>query len=146
MCISLISWFVSKFGVFPDDTKVDKVKNYPVSKSGTQVRQFLGLASYCRHFISNFVRVASPLYALTKKGQEFLWTPLCKESFAHLKSLLITVPVLSYPQFGEGKEFIVDTDASTLGPGAVLSQCQEDGHVHPIAYTSRQLHDGEKKH
>ena len=98
------------------------------------------------HFISNFARVASPLYALTKKGQEFLWTPLCKESFAHLKSLLITVPVLSYPQFGEGKEFIVKTDASTLGPGAVLSQCQEDGHVHSIAYASRQLHDGEKKH
>ena len=144
--VTYLGFVISKYGISPDDTKVDKVKNYPVPKDVTQVRQFLGLASYYRRFISNFARVASPLYALTKKGQEFLWTPRCQESFAHLKSLLITAPVLSYPQFGEGKEFTVETDASTLGLGAVLSQRQEDGYVHPIAYASRQLHDGEKNY
>ncbi len=54
-------------------------------------------------------------------------------AFNQLKECLITAPVLSYPQFGPDKEFILETDASGVGLGAILSQSQE-GLVHPIAY------------
>ncbi len=54
-----------------------------------------------------------------------------------LKQRLVTAPVLAYPSFG--KEFILETDASILGIGAVLSQPQEDERAHPVAYASRAL-------
>ena len=100
-----LGFMISKHGISPDDRKVEKVKHYPVPRDVTQVRQFLGLASYYRRFIANFAKIASPLYTLTKKGQEFAWTTACQDSFAHLKSLLVTAPVLCYPQFGD-KEFM----------------------------------------
>ena len=58
------------------------------------------------------------------------------EAFDKLKQLLTTAPVLAYPQFGANSEFILETDASISGLGAVLGQKQEDGHVYPIAYAS----------
>ena len=70
----------------------------------------------------------------------------CDEAFCRLKDLLVTAPVLAYPCFGFGKEFIVETDASGLGLGAVLSQQQDDGLVHPIAYASRSLNSHEKNY
>ena len=98
---------------------------------------FLGLASYYRRFVPNFAKVAGPLHALTKKDVPFLWTPQCQHSFDTLKELLTSAPVLSFPQFD--KPFILETDASGLGLGAVLAQRQEDGAVQPIAYASRSL-------
>ena len=54
-----------------------------------------------------------------------------------LKQLLTSAPVLAYPKFGPSCSFVLETDASTVGLGAVLSQVQEDGMIHPITYTSR---------
>ena len=55
-------------------------------------------------------------------------------------------PVLAYPRFGEGVEFVLETDASTCGLGAVLSQRQEDGRLHPVAYASRKLQPAEENY
>ena len=85
----------------------------------TKVRQFLGY--YCR-FIPGFSRIAHALHALTKKNTGFEWT--CETAFKLLKECLVTAPVLSYPQSGHGKEFVLETDASGTGLGAVLSQDQ----------------------
>ena len=71
-----------------------------------------------------------------------LYPTQCEAAFAQLKQLLI--PVLAYPAFGPGKAFLLETDASTMGLGAILSQMQEDGMVHPIAYASRSLDEHEK--
>ena len=59
--------------------------------------------------------------------------------FDHLKELLCSAPVLAYPQFGGDHYFIIETDASLAGLGAVLAQLGDDGQVHPIAYASRSL-------
>ena len=71
--------------------------------------------------------MANPLYALTRKNVPFAWTPLCEEAFENLLKLLTTPPVLTFPNFEV--PFILETDASGSGLGAVLSQKQEDGAI-----------------
>ena len=60
--------------------------------------------------------------------------------------MLTTAPVLAYPRFGPGQDFILETDGSVMGLGAVLSQEQEDGFPHPIAYASHPLNQHEKNY
>ena len=137
---------ISKQGIKPDPQKTEKIRMYPTPTDVTRVRQFLGLASYYRRFVPGFARIASPLHALTKKGVPFCWTTACEAAFCQLKELLCQAPVLAYPQFGPDKNFVLETDASGAGLGAVLSQKQADGYLHPVAYASRSLQPNEKNY
>ena len=137
---------ISTQGIRPDPSKTQKVKLFPTPRDVTTIRQFVGLASYYRRFVPGFAKIAAPLHALTKKDVPFEWTSECETAFCKLKELLVTAPVLSYPRFGHDREFILETDASGIGLGAVLSQKQDDGHVHPIAYASRSLNAHEKNY
>ena len=76
---------------------------------------------------------------LTKKNSphKVVWTEACKLAFPKLKELLCTAPILMSPDVE--KSFVLQTDASELGVGAVLSQQGDDGHEHPVAYWSRKL-------
>ena len=58
----------------------------------------------------------------------------CQHVFDHLKSLLVDAPLQIYPDFT--KSFVLETDVSGSGLGAVLDQKQENGLVAPIAFTS----------
>ena len=86
--------------------------------------------------------MAGPLYELTRKDVEFLWKPEHQEVFCQLKQLLINAPVLAFPDFS--KDFILETDVSGVGLGAILAQGNADGIIHPIAYASRTLQKHEK--
>ena len=137
---------ISKEGIRPDPAKTEKVHRFPTPVDETKVRQFLGLASYYRRFVPGFAQIAAPLHALTKKNAVFHWTPECESAFSKLKELLTTAPVLSYPVFGPQCEFILETDASGVGLGAILAQKQVDGSVHPVAYASRTLDSHERNY
>ena len=137
---------ISSDGISPDPSKTQKVRDYPVPTDVKKVRQFLGLASYYCRFIPDFAKIAKPLHSLTKKGEVFQWYVKCQEAFGMLKQKLISASVLSYPKFGPEEEFIVETDASVLGIGAVLAQKQQDGYVHPVAYASRTLNRHERNY
>ena len=126
---------ISVKGVKPDSAKTEKVKCFPIPRDVTCVRQFIGLASYYRRFVNS---IASPLRALTKKNAKFSWTSECQVAFDKLKELLVSAPV--YPRFGLGIEFILETDASGIGLGAILSQTQDD------AYASRSLDNSERNY
>ena len=80
----------------------------------------MGLVSYYRRFIDEFTTIAKPLHHVTEKSVHFQWTNQCQAAFDHLKQCLTTAPVLSFPDFS--KPFILHTDASDVGIGAVLSQ------------------------
>ena len=85
----------------------------------------------------SFAKLAHPLHALTRKGAVFDWDSNCQKAFDNFKQKLTEAPVLAYPQFD--RNFVLETDASGIGLGAVLSQVQEDGRPPPIAFASRAL-------
>ena len=126
----------------PDPQKIQSVLQWPTPPDATAVRQFLGFASYYRRYIHHFADIAAPLNALTQKGVPFIWTKDCTEAFNTLKEHLVHAPVLSYPCFDQdSSQFILQTDASAVGLGAVLEQ---DGQV--IAYASRSLTHSERQY
>jgi len=108
-----------------------------------QLRRFLGLMSYYRRFVPNFSHIAAPLHKPLKKDTIYEWTGEHEQAFHTLKGKLITPPVLKYPDFNQS--FILTTDASGEGLGAVLSQ-GEVGKDLPVAFTSRTLNRAEKNY
>ena len=142
--------------------KVDKVRDWPVPSNAKELQSFLGLASYYCWFIPNFAHIAKCLHQLVgptnikkTKGKrkevtslenlekpdltlpKYDWASEHQKAFDALKLALTTAPVLGYPNFE--KEFILETDASLRGLGAVLSQVDEEGKTHIIAYVSQTL-------
>ena len=135
---------ISEEGIEVDPEKVEKVRNYPIPNNLRSLQQFLGLVSYYRRFIPNCSKVTNPLHCLTRKDVPFIWSDSCQESFDRLKMLLTSTPVLAFPNFQQ--PFILETDASGIGLGAVLSQQQEDGSIRPSAYASRGLQKHERNY
>ncbi|XP_031756161.1 uncharacterized protein LOC116410219 [Xenopus tropicalis] len=123
----------------PDTGKVDSIMAWPTPQTKKQVMSFLGTAGYYRKFVPNYSSLAKPLTDLTKKKlpKVILWTPDCENSFLALKNALVNSPVLQAPDFT--RRFVVQTDASAYGLGAVLSQVNQSGEEHPILYLSRKL-------
>lgn len=134
---------VTAEGVKTDPSKVEAVKTWPTPTNPTDVRSFLGLASYYRRFIYQFSEVVKPLTNLTKKDQPFIWSSDCEKAFSTMKELLTTTPILAYPR--RDAEFTLDTDASNFAIGAVLSQVQ-DGKERVIAYASKTLNQAEQNY
>ena len=110
---------MSAAGVQTDPGKLKAVELYPVPTDVKTLRSFLELASYYRRFVSRFAAIASPMHLLTKKDAPFVWTEQCQLAFEKIKKLLISAPVLAFPQFD--RPFILETDASGIGLGAVLA-------------------------
>ena len=132
--------------VRPGVDKVQAVQSFAVPKTKRQVREFLGLTDYYRKFIPEYASVAVALTDLTKKTapNQISWNPECDRAFQQLKLLLCSSPVLRSPDFS--RPFILQTDASDRGIGAVLSQTDQDGDDHPVAYYSRKLLPREQRY
>ncbi len=131
--------------VKPQEKKVAAILSAPRPSTKTQVRAFLGLAGYYRCFIPNFSSLAAPLTDLTRKGQpeKTPWSPEADLAFQQVKAALTSEPLLRAPDFG--CPFLLQTDASDTGLGAVLSQVV-DGEEHPVIYISRKLTPAERRY
>ena len=88
--------------------------------------------------------IHKPLHRRTEKNVQLKWTSQCQTAFDHLKQCLTTSPVLAFPDFN--KTFILDTDTSDAGMGAVLSQLDDNNKEHVIAYASRILSKPERQY
>ncbi|WMV41072.1 hypothetical protein MTR67_034457 [Solanum verrucosum] len=93
--VAFLGHVVSKERVMVDPQKIEAVKNWVRPSSVTEVRSYVGLASYYRRFVKNFDSIATHLTNLTKKEVPFQWTEKCEESFQKLKTLLTTSPILT---------------------------------------------------
>ena len=142
--VEYLGHVITRAGLKPTHKLTAAVLEFPVPNNVKEVRKFLGLSSYYRRFIHQFARTAKPLHELTRKNIVFVWTGRCQAAFTELRKKLTQAPVLAYPCFDN--PFILETDASGEGIGAVLSQVQGDGLVHPIAYASRALSSTESKY
>ncbi|CAG2217557.1 unnamed protein product [Mytilus edulis] len=135
-------------GIHTDPDKISAVQDFEIPTTVKKLKSFLGLAGYYRRFTQGFSKIAGPLHKLAQKftphprklfGKE--WTTDCQTAFDTLKEHLVTAPILSYAKFDE--PFILETDASMQGLGAVLSQ-YIDGQLRVVAYASRALRPNER--
>ncbi|KAJ1152147.1 hypothetical protein NDU88_004924 [Pleurodeles waltl] len=131
--------------IAPLQGKIQTLIDWVPPTTQFQVRAFLGLTGYYRRFIKNYGSIAAPLNDLTSKKmpKKVLWTANCQKAFEELKQAMCTAPVLKSPCYS--KKFIVQTDASELGVGAVLSQLNSEGQDQPVAFISRRLTPREKR-
>ncbi|GAU45976.1 hypothetical protein TSUD_401160 [Trifolium subterraneum] len=129
--ISYLGHIISSCGVGPDPEKIASMTQWPSPANLKQLRGFLGLTGFYRKFIKNYATIAFPLTELLKKDA-FAWSETAQEAFNALKQAMVEAPVLALPNFNE--PFMLDTDASRIGMGAVLSQGG-----HPICYFSKKF-------
>ncbi|KAA3674184.1 uncharacterized protein DEA37_0001986 [Paragonimus westermani] len=144
--VTFLGHVIAADGIKTDPAKSEQIKNWPRPQTVENVRSFLGLASYYRKFIQGFAEIATPLHRLTEKGRPFTWSDECSASFETLKDKLTTPPILAFPDVSdEAGKFVLDTDASNVSIGAVLSQETPEGEV-VIAYASRCLDKCERNY
>ena len=141
--VSFLGHIVSRDGIRADPAKTDAVQTWDHPQNITDVRSFLGLCSYYRRFVKGFSKIAAPLTRLNEKGVPFQWKEEQQDAFQELKDRLTSPPILGYPQL-EGR-YILDTDASDTGIGAVLSQ-EQYGEERVIMYLSRSLTKEERRY
>ncbi|MGH0185230.1 UNVERIFIED_CONTAM: hypothetical protein FKN15_017326 [Acipenser sinensis] len=124
--------------VKPVVSKVQALVDAAIPKTKAQVRSLLGLAGYYRRFIPEYATVVNPLVDLTKKSapNSIKWSEECQGAFNTVKQRLCQAPALITPDFT--KRFILHTDASDVGLGAVLSQ-MVGGVEHPVLYISKKM-------
>ena len=153
--IKYLGHIVSVDGISTDPEKIRCVKEWPVPQNISQLQSFLGFVGYYRRFIKDFSKVSRPLYEMLKgsgcnkkkqkrkqssQSKKFVWQEQHQLAFDKLISMCCNAPVLAYADYT--KPFIVHTDASMGGLGAVLLQSQE-GKERVIAYASRRLSQSE---
>ena len=138
--INYLAHHVSKEGVLPSKKNLEAIAQCPPPDTYTKVKSFVGLVGHYRHFIKWFINISTPLYDLTSREKkdkklEHLNLPSgAREAFDCLKAMCLQTPILAFPDFN--KPFLLETDASDKGLGAVLLQKQSNGRYHPIAYAS----------
>lgn len=124
-----------------DPAKISTISNWKAPENILQIQQFLGLCGYYRRFIKDFSKIAAPLFNLLKKQVTWKWDDSCEKAFKELKLKLTTYPILQQPDFAQ--PFILQTDASGIAIGAILSQKDENGREYVCAYASRILQGAE---
>ena len=148
--ISYLGHKVSAAGMEPGTNGLKGIVEIVPPATYTQVRKFLGVTGYFRRFIKGYARIAKPLNDLLQgessklKSHPVGLPPDALAAFQELKIKCLMAPVLAFMNFK--KPFLFETDASIEGLGAVLSQKQDNGHYHPVAYASRSLKGGELKY
>jgi len=139
--IKFLGHLVSADGINPMPDKLEAIRNWPVPHCLKDVRSFFGLASYYRRFVKGFATIAEPLTRLTRKMARFKWSEEAQLAFEALKKALVEATSLAFPVPHE--HCILDTDASDVAVGAVLSQ-RIDGVERPIAFFSRVMNETQR--
>lgn len=142
--VEFLGYEVSRGEVRPNSRKVEALVALPPPETVTQLRQFIGLASYFRQFVPKFAQVMAPLYALTSAGKGHIeWTSEHEAIRQNIITVLTSEPVLTI--FDPNSPIELHTDASAIGYGAILIQ-KKDGKNHAVAYFSKRTTAAESRY
>ena len=148
--MDFLGMHVSHNHVRISDEKVQGLTEYPVPKTFEELRRFVGFANYVGQFIGNFstqiVGLTDMLKQQAEKKKKFVWTATAQQEFDSVRSKLIASAGLVIPDLRG--EFVVETDASGLGMGAVLYQflrgpAEGEGRLVPVWFMSRKFNEAE---
>ncbi|KAH8238756.1 hypothetical protein KR032_001286, partial [Drosophila birchii] len=141
--IAYLGHVISEEGIHTDPDKVAAIRELLPPTCLKELRRCLGIASWYRRFVPNCADIVEPMTSLLKKGKKWDWTPRQDQAFQELKTRLTEAPVLVSPDFEQ--KFVLQTDASEYGIGAVLTQTT-DGQERVVAYASRRLNSAERNY
>lgn len=141
--LKYLGYIVNVNGLSVDPDKVAAILRIPIPHTAKEVRRMLGVASWYKRFIPSYSDVCAPLNRLTRKAVKFVWNDSCNKAWNKIKQCLISAPILSCPDFT--LPFTIQTDASSYGLGAVLTQATAEGEK-VICYLSRSLTRLEQKY
>lgn len=164
--VKYVGHIVSADGVATDPEKLEAVARWPKPTDLKSLRSFLGFCGYYRRFIANYSVIVRPLteltkgYAPTQRGRKQApdktktyfkdsepfrdrWDQSCTDAFNRIIQCLLNAPVLAFAD--ANKPYVLHTDASFNGLGAVLYQEHPEG-LRPVAFASRKLSSPEQRY
>ncbi|XP_075527109.1 uncharacterized protein LOC142559392 [Dermacentor variabilis] len=141
--VHLLGFTLGGGSIEPNSEKLRALLDFPAPKDVRGLRRFLGMANFYRSFIPSCAKLQTPLTKLLGKSVEWRWEPEQEQAFRGLSRAIAETARLRLPDLT--KKFVVQTDASDLGLGAVLLQ-EFDGVLHPLAFASRALLPAEKNY
>lgn len=164
--VKYVGHIVSANGVATDPEKLEAVARWPQPTDLKSLRSFLGFCGYYRRFIANYSAIVRPLteltkgYAPTQRGRKQApdktkmyfkdtepfsdrWDQSCTDAFNRIIQCLLNAPVLAFAD--ANKPYVLHTDASFKGLGAVLYQEHPEG-LRPVAFASRKLSSPEQRY
>lgn len=139
--VKYLGLIVSTEGIKMDPGKVAAVADWPQPRNVKDVQSFLGFANFYRRFIKDFAKKALSLTKLTRKGIPFLWDQNCNQAFEALRRAFTSAPILQH--FDPDKPSTIESDSSDYVNAGCLSQPDDKGVLHPVAFFSRRLNPAE---
>jgi hypothetical protein len=124
-----------------DQANVDAVMSWLIPTKIKDHQSFLGFANYYRRFIDNYSPIVKPLRKSTGEDIKFEWTSDQDDAFNLLIKSFSSAPILKYFNFNAAA--VVELDASDYALGTIISQYDDPGVLHPVAYHSQQLTQAE---
>ena len=132
--VEFLGYIISEQDIEMSAAKVEEVQNWVTPRKVKDVQEFLEFANFYRRLINDLGKLAVPFTALTKKDEPWLCTPHCQKAFTLLNNAFTSAPILAH--FDLSLQSVIETDASDYAVGAVHSQVQRNGRVHPCAFLS----------
>jgi len=142
--IEYLGYIISPQGLRMEEEKIRTIKDWKEQTNVKGIQSFLGFANFYRRFIRDYSKITTPLSSLTRKEKGWKWSDKQQGAFETLKKAMITEPILQH--FDPEQPITIETDASDYAIGAICSQPDEKGILHPVAYYTRKLKDPERNY
>ena len=142
--LKFYGFIFSDKGMTADPAKVASIIQLEKPTNVSEMKSLLGMTNYSSRFVKSYSDKIQPLRLLTHQDTKWLWEKQHDEAFEEIKKSLATRPTLAY--FDPRRKTTRTVDASPTGLGGILSQQDDHGEVHVVAYASKALSDVETRY